>query len=530
MHAVRSRSRRRSLVAALALPISVALVVPLAGPAGAAPSGSSDARLDPAIRSSLRAVPTIEGPIAQNSTSYAYNTMRKAKQPYDVATKGYVEEEFFLSGTANVYDLKNGKVTVATKAVPYVNRILVRRPADKAKSSGVVLLDIYNASNGFDVEDHWRRLGDHTMASGDTYVGVTSKPINVDALKNFDPKRYAKLTWNLSGTPDPNRVPLKADPTNPTAFNPHQSIPGTEEGLAWDIITQTGNALRVERKQLLGGQKTSTLLLIGQSQSGIYLNTWTNHFHALVAKARGRNLFDGYLNSVGAKNERPLRQTGKGLEMVDASDAHDFDVPFITVSAEGDFSLFPPGTLTGAKTPKNRRHWMVTATPHTDLLSKEIMQDAEILRSGRLPRVMDQAFIDALNPYPLEPAIIAAKSALVKWHEKGVPAAPSRAFDISDGTLVRDSLGNAKGGLRYGLLNLPLATYTGASAPGSVFGSWKPISLAEFTKRYGTRQAYIAELREANKASIKAGYLTRDGADQMEAVARAVMDRIGVDW
>ena len=529
-----SPRNRRSIAAALALPLSAALVASLAVPAGAAPAPSesknSKTKLDPAIRSSLRAVPTIEGPIPQNNSSYAYNTMKKAKQPYDVATKGYVEEEFFLSGTANVYDLKDGKVVVATKAVPYVNRILVRRPADRAKSSGVVLLDIYNASNGFDVEDHWRRLGDHTMANGDTYIGVTSKPINVDALKNFDPKRYAKLTWNLSGKPDPNRKPLIADPKNPTAFNPHQSIPGTEEGLAWDIITQTGNALRANPKQLLGGQKTSTLLLIGQSQSGIYLNTWTNHFHSLVAKARGKNLFDGYLNSVGARNERPIRQDGKGLAMVPASDAHDFDVPFITVTAEGDYTLFPPGTITAEKTPKNRRHWQVVGTPHTDLLSKEIMADAEILRSGRLPRVMDQAFIDALNPYPLEPAIIAAKSALVKWHEKGVPAAPSRAFAQKDGKLERDSLGNALGGLRYGLIDLPLATYSGASAPGSVFGSWKPISLADFTKRYGTREAYIAQLRKANRASIKAGYLTTDGAAQMEAVARKAMDRIGVDW
>lgn len=347
-----SPRNRRIIAAALALPLSAALVASLAVPAGAAPAPSENKRhsktkLDNAIRSSLRAVPKIEGPIPQNSTSYAYNTMKKAKQPYDVATKGYVEEEFFLSGTANVYDLKDGKVVVATKAVPYVNRILVRRPADRAKSSGVVLLDIYNASNGFDVEDHWRRLGDHTMANGDTYIGVTSKPINVDALKNFDPKRYAKLTWNLSGKPDPNRKPLIADPKNPTAFNPHQSIPGTEEGLAWDIITQTGNALRANPKQLLGGQKTSSLLLIGQSQSGIYLNTWTNHFHSLVAKARGKNLFDGYLNSVGARNERPIRQDGKGLAMVPASDAHDFDVPFITVTAEGDYTLFPPGTHHG---------------------------------------------------------------------------------------------------------------------------------------------------------------------------------------
>lgn len=42
------------------------------------------------------------------------------------------------------------------------------------------------------------------------------------------------------------------------------------------------------------------------------------------------------------------------------------------------------------------------------------------------PRLMDQESIDALNPYPLEPAIIAATESLVDWAQDGEPGAPSQ--------------------------------------------------------------------------------------------------------
>ena len=58
------------------------------------------------------------------------------------AERGYVEEEYFMYGTANVYGMQDGACGFAGEAVirfadaPYVNRFLVRRPADISKASG----------------------------------------------------------------------------------------------------------------------------------------------------------------------------------------------------------------------------------------------------------------------------------------------------------------------------------------------------------------------------------------------------------
>ena len=41
------------------------------------------------------------------------------------------------------------------------------------------------------------------VANGDAWVGVTGKPISIDALKNFDPVRYGSLSMA-------NPLPLSA--------------------------------------------------------------------------------------------------------------------------------------------------------------------------------------------------------------------------------------------------------------------------------------------------------------------------------
>jgi hypothetical protein len=97
-----------------------------------------------------------------------------------------------------------------------------------------------------------------------------------------------------------------------------------------------------------------------------------------------------------------------------------------------------------------------------------------------------------------------------------------------DGELVRDDHGNVTGGVRYGLLDYPLATFNGASAPGSVFGSYSLISPEEFEQTYGSREAYLELIHESNASQIAAGYLTESGAAQMLRVANDLLDRAGV--
>lgn len=518
MHHRRLTSTVLSAVCAGAVGLTLSTATAVAGPRTAS---------DPIVES-LAAVPMVEGPIGRTADSYPWSTMEHARVPFDVADRGYLEEEYFLSGTANVYDNAGGELEVVTEDVPYVNNILVRRPARKADSSGVVLVDILNASNGFPGEDHWRRMWDWAMEEGHTVIGVTSKPIQVDALKNFDPERYADLTWDVE---DVEREPIIADPENPASFNPFMVVPGAEEGLAWDILTQVGTLLDDKAgRAVLGGQQAKTVLLMGQSQSGIYLNTYASNFHDEVTRANRRQVFDGYLNTVGAVLERPLRQAEKdGFVTVPGSEPA-LDVPFITVTSEGDAGLFGAATLAEKKLPENRRHWQVPGTPHTDLLSTVIPADEEIYKAGRLPNtaVHNAEFRAALNPYPIEPAVIAAAEALVSSSKTHRTAAPSQWFDQADGAVVRDEVGNVTGGVRYGLMEHPLGQYKGAAAPGAVYGAVDLMTAQEFSEKYGTRSAYLARVAAVDGQQIAAGYLTEYGAAYFQDVASGLLDRIGV--
>ncbi|NVN00750.1 alpha/beta hydrolase domain-containing protein [Arthrobacter sp. SDTb3-6] len=483
------------------------------------------------LSTTLSAVPALSGPVPATPGSYPFSTMQHAVKPVDLAGWGYVEEEYFVSGNANVYSADGaGRPQIDAAGIPYVNRLLVRRPADAATASGVVWVDILNASNGFDVEDHWRRAWSHWMGRGDTYVGVTSKPINVDALKNFDPERYGELSWDL-----PDAVARPAlNAVDDGSWNPFQELPGAEEGLAWDIFTQLGTLLRSPAGHAITGLGGPRLLfLIGQSQSAIYLNTWIYAFHEQASLANGGRLFDGYLATVGAALVRPLRQgNGDAAATPFATTERplpDLDVPHITVTSEGDVALLGAGTRLvepGYLDGPLRRHYMVAGTPHTDLRSTVLPAGGEILRAGRLPRTMDGAFLEALNLFPLEPAIIAAMDALVAWAGEGQAAPASAHFDTApDGSLLRDADGNVQGGLRFGLMAHPLATFTG-SDEGEVYGTMSLFDADRVRARYASLGDYLSAVAGHDEALRAAGYLNDDGARQLRGVAQELWNRL----
>ena len=87
-------------------------------------------------------VPKITGPIPVTSDSYPFLGAGHTVDPIDFAKAGYVEEEFLVSGSANVYDwATDGSLTVKVEKAPYTTRILVRRPAQASRFSGNVVVE-----------------------------------------------------------------------------------------------------------------------------------------------------------------------------------------------------------------------------------------------------------------------------------------------------------------------------------------------------------------------------------------------------
>lgn len=502
----------RTLIASATTAVLALSMVP-AGPATA-----------DVVTDSMTAVPDVVH-VPRTTESYPFNAADHARIPVDLDAHGYVEEEYFLSGFANVYTLADGSLAVERADVPYTNRILIRRPAAPADASGAVFVDIYNASNGYDIEDMWRRLYSHILEGGHTYVGVTSKPINVDALYQFDSERYAPLTWYDE---ECERVPV--DMSSGDAW---QEVPCTETGLAWDIVTQTGTALRdpAVGAELLGGIDPTSIVLVGQSQSGMYLNTYVNNFHQPVTEANGGHLFDGYLTAAANWLEREIRDgeahraVAGGIAVNGPASPVDIDVPWITVDTEGDAYLFPKEALLPRELADESRVWQIPGTSHTYSMSPVVPDNAELLKANRPARVFPEVY----TPYPGEPAMWAAAEAIVAAHEKGTELPASQWFerDANDDP-VRDSNGNVTGGVRYGMLELGLAEFIGAVTPGDMNGVANPISLDEFNQRWDSRAEYLAEQRTLDEALVAAGYLTPAGVELFQERSTLLLDEIGV--
>ena len=89
----------------------------------------------------------------------------------------------------------------------------------------------------FDLNIGWAISHDQFARSGDAWVGITAKPVSVVALKNFNPKRYAALSFA-------NPLPLD-DPRNCSKVA-RDSERTTENGLVDDgkaVLDKFGNVI-----------------------------------------------------------------------------------------------------------------------------------------------------------------------------------------------------------------------------------------------------------------------------------------------
>ena len=244
-------------------------------------------------------VPKVTGPLPVSATSYPFGAADHQQVPQDLHKIGYVEEEYLASGKANVYSWPApGPAVVRTPDAPYTTRVLVRRPANASRFSGRVIVEVLNPSNAFDLNIGWALAQRQIVADGDAWVGVTGKPISIDALKTFDPVRYGSLSMA-------NPLPL-SDPRNcnpPVSFITPASRT-TEDGLVYDITSQIGawvrsrdrsNPLTYGRRH---GSPVDRVYDFGYSQTGSFEYDYINAIQPLVEQSDGRPMFDGYIVAV----------------------------------------------------------------------------------------------------------------------------------------------------------------------------------------------------------------------------------------
>ncbi|HAG93292.1 MAG TPA: hypothetical protein DCL78_04165, partial [Gammaproteobacteria bacterium] len=174
----------------------------------------------------------------------------------DLSQYGYVEREFQMSGTANLYDADGRwrsdglwNTTIAQADVPYATRLLVRRPADPQQFNGIVVVEWLNNTAFMDVDVIWAQSHDELLREGYAWIGVSAQFFGVTMLKSWDRERYGEL-----------------------------SLPN--DGVSYDLFSQAANAVRNQSALLLDGLPVKGIIGAGESQSAIRLTTYVNAFQA----------------------------------------------------------------------------------------------------------------------------------------------------------------------------------------------------------------------------------------------------------
>jgi hypothetical protein len=497
------RSLRRG-----ALALGAAVVAMVIGSAGA---------------SAATPIPTVRGPLPVTASSHPFGGAEWQLRPQDLAEHGYVEEEYLVRGRANVYEWNaDGEAVVRTPRAPYVTRMLVRRPIKRTRISGTVVVEPLNPSNLFDLNIGWALSGDHFMRNGDVWVGFTSKPVAVQALKTFDPQRYRSLSWA-------NPLPLD-DPRNCTDIQtivdpPEVRSRSTEDGLVWDIFSQIGawarstaasNPLAYGR-----GDRRSTdvdrVYGFGYSQTGGLLATYINAIRPRV-EAGGERIFDGYFVGVAGGafvGAYPLNQCTPVPPLDDPRRSlRNAGVPVIQMMSQSDYLRGIASRGPDGDTPPDLyRHYEMAGAGHAtpdELYYSARPQDIEQAGRAVPPMSCNEG---PRSRFPSRIFVDAALQNIDLWSRDGLPAPPGRDIALDEnGQPVVDEFGNVVGGLRSPYLDVPTSTWFG-SATGASFcgiaGYEVPFDQATLDELYPTQGAYVRAVRRSVRELVADRYITR---------------------
>jgi hypothetical protein len=432
----------------------------------------------------------------------------------DPATKGfhvwnvepidYVVEEFLMSGTSpiweptSVLDEAGGESPSAAAfnylqhtpnhaprkvlgSGPYTTRVILYRPRDMTKFSGVTIIEpIHSEYDGYDFVFNTisRFYGDRGIA-----VAMLQNPASFAVTAKADPQRYGALAMQ-----------------DWTQF--------------WGTVMQLGTLLKSDATPLHA--VTRRLYMTGYSLTGMMTSTFANFYHDGVRHADGRPIFDGYLPH---GNEYYI---------------HPLDVPVIRVNSQGDFNYFtsiaynPFARVPDSNDPWNRtRRYEVAGAQHGTLPPPEDgaaippFWNAEMNSPCWSKFPQGAKFNDMIF---LRPVWEIAVVHMEEWITENVP--PPRAPWISIGKDTKhaefDENGNAAGGLRMPDLQVPVATYGTGENECRLRGYMIPFSTEKLRALYSNKANYLRLYDAATEAMVAQRWILPDSAERLKKHARNV--------
>jgi Alpha/beta hydrolase domain len=442
-----------------------------------------------------RAVASFTGPVTVGHVIEPETSL-----PTDLAAHGYVEQEFFASGTAHAYAAtsspSDGQWTIEpTTAAGYRTRILVRRPSNPAHFSGTVVVEWLNETAGESAPD-WDYLNPELTAAGDAWVGVSAQALGVQGGTSILGSSVAGVGTGL----------IQKEPER------YGSLHHPGDQYALDIFDQIGLGLRSGRSSVLGPLRLRHIVAVGESQSAFYLTTFADTLQPLS------HPFDGiFIHSRGGG--------GAGVSSSSVTSSLDSDlrirtglhVPVFMFETQTD--LIELG-YAAAQQPNTRyiRTWEVAGTSHAD----------EYLVGSSVANLL--GCHTAINTGPQHVVVQAAFAAFTRWVVHGTPPPSPSRFQLKSehpAELALDQNGNVIGGVRTPAVDVPVSTLSGAAAPGSsvicsLFGSTVPFTQQMLVSLYGTKGHYLSKFTGDLDRAIAQGYLLPSERSALLAQARQV--------
>ena len=418
----------------------------------------------------------------------------------------YVDSEWAMSGTAAGY------VPIATPedghwaveqadAAPFTTRIVLRRPEDPARFSGVAVVEWLNVSSGEDAAPDYRYLAEEIVRRGHLWVGLSAQQVGVEG---------GRATVAVEGVGDAEiGGGLKAHDVRYAGL----THPG--DRYCYGILTELLRSLR-DGGGPWADLDVTTVLAVGESQSAYALTTYANAVHPLVRAA------DGFLVHSRGGAAMSLGEPGRQIDLGSdrSGDAvrlrTDLDVPVMVVQAETDVLSSRLWYLPARQPDHDRlRTWEVAGTAHADLWQ---IGDFESFLGGH----------DPVNRGQQGYVARAALRRLEEWVRTGTPppaAPPLEVSEEAEPAFVTDVVGNVRGGVRTPVVDAPVQVHSGMAAPDApalvlLFGRTLPADPVVLASLYADRASYLAAYRQATDRAIATGFMLAEDREAVLAEAR----------
>jgi Alpha/beta hydrolase domain/Beta-lactamase superfamily domain len=465
-------------------------------------------------------VPHVVGPIPVTPASRMFMASLDSQTPLNLPAYGYREEEYFISGTGNVYDWdSDGNVKVRDLEAPYTTRIVVRRPIAPRRFSGTVWVDMLSPARGYDFPEHWGYTNYYLMDHGDVSVGITMFPVTIRALRKFDPKRYATM---MMANPE--------HPLQPCAAAGNNYDYEMEPGLRWDIVSQVGALLKSDfPSRPLADLKVERMFLF--AQTGGDLQAYIPAFHSLARLEDGKPIWDGYFMKDGG-GPTALNQCGQRVSIgAPQRMIRNVGVPVIRLLVEDMVLGIYDARRPDSDQPNDSyRLYEVPGATHSDgtsvfnwLPSLKTLQEmnSEVVTPfwpftfSCSPRV-------GLNDFPVHYLVTGAMRNLDEWVKDGILPPKANPIEVENGgtpsaAILRDQFGNALGGIRSPYVDVPAATYYENFKDCRNMGYDIPFNWEKMKELYGTAENYHAKFNAIVAKMVSEHWIEQKYAARMKA-------------